>query len=135
MKQFRLFKHESGAFEVVPIGWSLAALCLNVIWAVQNGLFLQFFRFFFPAIITMIAGMWLLDLPGREAVGLACVIAAVVFGNGFVVYFSVVAYDWKADQLIKNGYEEIASIRGRTSQQALANWARSKQADCVLDAS
>ncbi len=132
MREFRLFKNQSGAFEVVPIGWSFLALFLNLFWAMQIGLFLRFLRYFMPALIVMAIGAFLLEVQNLEAVGTVCMLAGVVYGNGFVFYFSVVANDWRVEQLENKGYQQIARIRGRSAQQALSEWARSSQAESVL---
>ena len=133
MREFRLFKHPSGAFEVVPVGWSFWALFLHLFWAIGNGLFIRFTTYFIPAIALIVIGAFLLDTQQSHVVGEFFLIAALVYGNGFAFYFSFVAHDWRADALTAQGYEQIAAIRGRTGHEALSGWARSSQADEVLD--
>ena len=132
MRDFRLFKHPSGAFEVVPIGWSFWALLLHIFWAVGSGLFVRSALYLIPTIGLLAVGVYLHEVQQSKAFGELFFVAALLVGNGFVIYFSFVAHEWRADVLRGQGYEQIASIRGRTGRDALSRWARSDQADEVL---
>lgn len=133
MREFRLFKNRSGAFELTPVGWSHAALLFSMFWAIGNGVFLRFVRFMLPAFLGLAFGMFLLDMQQYESVGRALVYVAIVYGTGFVFYFAGVAHQWRADELIKNGYEQIATIHGRSAHEALKRWALSSDANSILD--
>ena len=133
MRNFRLFKHPSGAYEVVPIGWSFWALLLHVFWAMGSGLFVRFTLYLVPTFVLIAIGAYFHEVQQSRAIGEYLFIAALVLGNGFVIYFSFVAHEWRADLLTGQGYEQIAMIRGRTGHDALSRWARSDQADEVFD--
>ena len=133
MRDFRLFKHPSGAFEVVPIGWSFWALLLHVFWAMGSGLFVRFTLYLVPTFGLLAIGAYFHEVQQSRAVGEFFLIAALVLGNGFGVYFSFVAHEWRAEVLAGLGYEQVATIRGRTGHDALSRWARSTQADKVLN--
>jgi len=135
MREFRLFKYRSGAFEVLPVGWSVAALIFNMFWAIGNGVFWRFAKYILPAFLGMALGMFLLDTQLSESIGTACAYISTLYSTGFVFYFAAVAFQWRAEQLIKNGYEEIATIYGRSGREALNGWALSPDADRVLDSS
>jgi hypothetical protein len=135
MRKFRLFKHRSGAFELIPVGWSTTALVFNMFWAAGNGVFWRFVKYILPAFVGMAVGAFLLDEQLSESIGTACVYISILYGTGFVFYFAAVAFQWRADQLIKIGYEEIATIYGRSGHEALNRWALSPDADRVLDSS
>jgi hypothetical protein len=135
MREFRLFKDGSGAFEVLPVGWSAGALIFHMFWAIGNGVFWRFARYGLPAFLGSTLGLFLLDTQQYESLGTALVNISSVYGAGFVVYFSAVAFQWRAERLVRNGYDEIATIYGRSGREALNRWALSGDADQVLDAS
>ena len=135
MREFRLFKDRSGAFEILPVGWSAGALIFNMFWAIGNGVFWRFARYILPAFLGTAFGMFLLDTQLSESLGTALVYVSAIYGAGFVFYFATVAFQWRAEQLVKNGYDEIATIHGRTGREALNKWALSSDADQVLDSS
>ena len=135
MREFRLFKDRSGAFEILPVGWSAGALIFNMFWAIGNGVFWRFARYILPAFLGSAFGMYLLGTQLSESVGTALVYMSTIYSAGFVFYFAAVAFQWRAEQLVKNGYDEIATIHGRSGREALNRWALSSDADRVLDSS
>lgn len=133
MREFRLLRHNSGAYEILPVGWSFGALIFHVFWAIGNGLFLRCIYLFTPYLLFSAIGMFLLYVQKYEDMAGLCMQLSGLLGIASVIYFSAVAFDWRADLLMKKGYEEIATIYGRTGQQALNKWALSDDADRVLD--
>ena len=129
MRQFRLFKDLSGAYEILPVGWSAGALIFHMFWAIGNGVFWRFARYFLPGFLVSVLGIFLLDTHLSESFGTALVYIAAVYGAGFMIYFSAVAFQWRADQLVNNGYDEIATIYGHSESEALNKWALSSDAD------
>ena len=135
MREFRLFKHRSGSFEILPAGWSIAALILSIFWALGNGVFWRFARFILPAFLGMVLGMFPLDSQASETLGTVIVYISVMYCTGFTFYFGAVAFQWRAEHLIKRGYEEIATLHGRSGREALNSWALTPDADRVIDSS
>jgi hypothetical protein len=131
MREFRLFEHRSGAYELLVRGWSFWALMFHMFWAIGNGVFPRFAKFFLPACLVMGVGLLLLDIEEYELVAMIIVDLSILFVTGFVVYFSMVATRWRAELLVKNGYKLVATIRAWSGQQALKKWALSKKADEV----
>jgi hypothetical protein len=135
MREFRLFKDRSGAFEILPVGWSVGAFIFNMFWAIGNDIFWRFARYILPAFLGAAFGAYLLETQLSESFGTALVYMATIYCAGFMFYFAAVAFQWRAEQLVKDGYEEIAKIHGRSAREALNRWALSSDADQVLDSS
>ncbi len=133
MREFRLFKDHSGAFEILPVGWSFGALVFNMFWAIGNGLFARFARVALPAMLGMAVAMFLLDIQEFEGFARVLAYSSIAITAGFCFYFSTVAFEWRGQKLVENGYKHIATIYGRTGQQALEKWAMSEDADQVFD--
>ena len=79
--------------------------------------------------------MFLLDTQLSETLGTALVYMSAIYGVGFVFYFASVGFQWRAEQLVMNGYEQVATIYGRSGREALKRWALSSDADQTLDLS
>lgn len=135
MREFRLLKHKSGAYEILPVSWSFGALIFHVFWAIGNGLFLRFMRLISPALVLSAAGILLLNLPKYEDIAGLCTQLSGYIGLASVIFFAAVAFDWRAELLMKKGYEDVATIYGRTARLALNKWALSDDADRLLDKS
>ena len=129
MRDFRLFKHSSGAYELLPRGWSFWALLFHVFWAIGNGVFLRYAKFFIPALIATVIGALLLAFETYESVAFIVIDISALYFTAFSIYFSFVAFEWRADLLRHNGYEHIATIRAWTGRQALRKWSLSDEAD------
>ena len=135
MREFRLFKDRSGAYEILPVGWSAGALIFHIFWAIGNGVFWRFVRYALPAFLSSVLGFFLLGTQLSESLGTALVYVSAIYGAGFIFYFAAVAFQWRAEQLVNNGYDEIATIYGRSESEALKRWALSSDADQVSELS
>jgi len=133
MREFRLLKHKSGAYEILPVRWSIGAFIFHIFWAIGNGLFLRCLLLFTPSLLFSAVGVYLLSLQGYEGLAGLCMQLSALLGMASAIYFSAVAFNWRAELLMKKGYEEIATIYGRTARLALNKWALSADADHVLD--
>nr|MDJ0712529.1 hypothetical protein [Woeseiaceae bacterium] len=99
------------------------------------GVFWRFARYILPAFLGMALGMFLLDTQRSETLGTALVYMSAIYGACFAFFFATVAFRWRAEQLVKNGYDEIATIYGRSGPEALNRWALSSDADQFLNSS
>lgn len=133
MRQFRLLKDQTGAFELLPVGPSYVAMLFHVFWAAGNGLFVRCMLLFVPGIILAFVSIYLYGFPTYEHLGYPTMMLASISSGAAAVYFGIVAHKWREEHLIKKGYELIATVTGRTAQIALNKWALSKDADKVLD--
>lgn len=133
MREFRLLKHKSGAYEILPVRWSIGALIFHIFWAIGNGLFLRCLRLFTPSLLFSAVGVYLLSLQRYEGLAGLCMQLSALTGMAAAIFFSAVAFNWRAELLMKKGYDEVATIHGRTAQQALHKWALSGDADRILD--
>ena len=122
MRTFRLYVHPSGAYEIVPRGWSFRALVLGPLWAIGNGVFLRYVKMVVAPFLLLGVGMALLD---TEVGGWAAVVAAlmgVLWAHGTWVYFAARAFDWRAELLEKNGYEFVTGQSAWSGRLALKKW-------------
>ena len=105
---------------------------LHVFWAIGNGVFPRYAKFFLPPFIATAIGFLLLELEAYELVAMLAINISSLFFTAFSVYFSFVAFDWRAKLLRDNGYEHISTIRAWTGRQALERWSKSAEADSVI---
>ena len=116
---------------MLPVGWSASALVFNIFWAIGNGIFWRFARYILPAFLGMIFGAFLIESQRYEFFGKAVVLVSTLYSTVFVFYFATVAFKWRGEQLIKNGFDQLATIHGRSGHEALNKWALSSDADRV----
>lgn len=79
----------------------------------------------------MAIGLLLLDIEKYELVAIVGIDLSILFFAGFVLYFSAVAFDWRAELLENSGYKHVATIDAWTGRQALRTWSASCGTDRV----
>ena len=133
MRQFKLLKDQTGAFELLPVGPSFVAMLFHVFWAAGNGLFVRCVLLFVPGIVLAFVSIYFFGSSTYEDFGFPCMMLASIASGAAAIYFGSVAHKWREEYLVRKGFELIATISGRTAQLALNKWALSKDADKVLD--
>jgi hypothetical protein len=114
-RAFLLYVNRTGAYELVPSGWSLSAALLGPYWTAANGLLTRFVLLGLPAVpLAILAGT-----VSRVflAIGAAYVLAA------FFIYFPARAFVWRAAMLQARGYQLRQQILAESSSQAFAKYA------------
>lgn len=86
MREFQLSEHKSGAYELLPNGWSFGALALHMFWAISDGVFLRFAKFFLPPVVVMAIGIFLLDIEEYEFVAIVGIVLSNLFLTGFTFF-------------------------------------------------
>ena len=128
MRTFRFYVHPSGAYELVPIGWSFWALVLGPLWAIGNGVFLRYVKMVVAPFLLLSVGLALFD---TEVGGWAAIVAAligVLWAHVVWLCFAARAFDWRAELLEKNGYEFVAGQSAWSGKQALKRWSSTEAA-------
>ncbi|MEN6330869.1 MAG: DUF2628 domain-containing protein [Smithella sp.] len=126
MKQYKVFKHPSGAIEAVKQGWSWPAFFFSFIWAMVKKMWalgVGFFAAFF--ILGIILGI-ILGLAGVKEnaanglINIAAIIANSVFGvNGNA---------WREKNLLSRGFEFRDTVTAANPDGAMALILKSDQA-------
>jgi hypothetical protein len=122
MKQYKVFKHPSGAMEAVKQGWSWPAFFFSFIWALVKKMWALggglFAVFFILGIILGIAGAEKGVADGL--INIAAIIVNIVFGiNGNA---------WREKNLISRGFEFRDTVTAANPDGAMALILKSDQA-------
>lgn len=114
MKQYKMFKHPSGAIEAVKQGWSWPAFFFSIIWAMikkmwaLGGGFLV--AFFILGLILGIAGAE--EGVADGLINIAGIIVNIVFGiNGNA---------WREKNLLSRGFEFQDTVTAANPDGAMA---------------
>lgn len=113
MKQYKVFKHPSGAIEAVKQGWSWPAFFFSFIWAMVKkmwplgiGVLIGFF------VLGMVVGAAGGGNGGEALINIAAIISNVVFGlNGNA---------WREANLHSRGYELEDTVTAANPEGAVA---------------
>tara|TARA_R110001592_G_C12655855_1_gene701878 strand:- start:177 stop:548 length:372 start_codon:yes stop_codon:yes gene_type:complete len=116
-REYRLYARDEGPYELVPQGYSVLAMFLQLFWAIANGVFLKFVCLFIPIIIL---GNVAESIPG---VG-SFILMPYIF-LAFLVYFPLRAFAWREKVLTNKGYKLITSVRAKSAQAALQKYSES----------
>lgn len=116
-REYRLYAKDDGPYELVPQGYSVLAMFLQLFWAIANGVFLKFVGLFIPVIVLANVAE---SIP---AVGSFMLIPYIYLA--FLVYFPLRAFAWREKVLTTKGYKLITSVRAKSAQAALRKYAES----------
>ena len=122
MKQYKVFKHPSGAIEAVKQGWSWPAFFFSFIWAMVKKMWALgvgfFAAFFILGIILGLAGVK--ENAANGLINIAAIIANIVFGvNGNA---------WREKNLLSRGFEFRGTVTAANPDGAMALILKSDQA-------
>lgn len=113
MKQYKIFRHPTGATEAVKQGWSWPAFFFSFIWAMVKkqwalgvGLVAAFI------ILGVILGLAGAGEEGDALINVVSIIVSIVFGvNG---------NSWREKNLLSRGYEHVDSVTAANPEGAIA---------------
>jgi|LAHU01.1.fsa_nt_gb hypothetical protein len=122
MKQYKVFKHPSGAIEAVKQGWSWPAFFFSFIWAMVKKMWALgvgfFAAFFILGIILGLAGVK--ENAANGLINIAAIIVNIVFGvNGNA---------WREKNLLSRGFEFRDTVTAANPDGAMALILKSDQA-------
>lgn len=114
MKQYKVFKHPSGAIEAVKQGWSWPAFFFSFIWAMVKKMWALgvgfFAAFFILGIILGLAGVK--ENAANGLINIAAIIVNIVFGvNGNA---------WREKNLLSRGFEFRDTVTAANPDGAMA---------------
>lgn len=97
MKQFKIFKHPSGAIEAVKQGWSWPAFFFGVIWAMMK----KMWKLSIGVVLAFLAIGFITGIAASEQMG-----EAIVNGLGLTanLMFGVHGNSWREESLILRGF-------------------------------
>ena len=119
-REYRLFARDDGPYELVPKGYSVLAMLLQVFWAIANGVFLKFICLYIPVLVLGIVA------DSVSAVGSYLLLAYIPLA--FLVYFPLKAFAWREKVLTAKGYKLITAVRATSAKAALGKYAESVSA-------
>jgi hypothetical protein len=108
MKQYKVFKHSTGAIEAVKQGWSWPAFLFSFIWAVAK-------KMWAIGIGLFILSLIFISMVGREAYVLINGISVVVS-----VIFGIYGNSWREKNLESRGYEMKDTVTAANPRDAMA---------------
>ena len=122
MKQYKVFKHPSGAIEAVKQGWYWPAFFFSFIWAMVKKMWALgvgfFAAFFILGIILGLAGVK--ENAANGLINIAAIIVNIVFGvNGNA---------WREKNLLSRGFEFRDTVTAANPDGAMALILKSDQA-------
>jgi len=108
MKQYKVFKHSTGAIEAVKQGWSWPAFLFSFIWAVAK-------KMWAIGIGLFILSLIFISMVGREAfvpINGISVVVSVIFG--------IYGNSWREKNLESRGYEMKDTVKAANPRDAMA---------------
>jgi hypothetical protein len=114
MKQYKIFKHPSGATEAVKQGWSWPAFLFSFLWAMVK-------KMWAIGIGLFILSAIFISMAGKEAHILINGISVVVS-----VIFGIYGNSWREKNLESRGYEMKGTVTAAKPEEALAMFIKSE---------
>lgn len=114
MKQYKIFKHPSGATEAVKQGWSWPAFLFSFVWAMVKKMWAIGIGLFILSVIFI-------SMVGTGAdllINIISVIVSVVFG--------MYGNSWREKNLESRGFEIKDTVTAANPQEAIALFIKSE---------
>jgi len=108
MKQYKVFKHSTGAIEAVKQGWSWPAFLFSFIWAVAK-------KMWAIGIGLFILSLIFISMVGREPYVLINGISVAVS-----VIFGIYGNSWREKNLESRGYAMHDTVTAANPRDAMA---------------
>jgi hypothetical protein len=113
MKQFKIFKHPSGAIEAVKQGWSWPAFFFGFVWAMMK----KMWKLSIGVVLAILVIGFITGIAASEEMG-----EAILNGIGMTanLMFGVHGNSWREESLIARGFTVKKTISAASAGAAVA---------------
>jgi hypothetical protein len=114
VKQYKIFKHPSGATEAVKQGWSWPAFLFSFIWAMVKKMW------------AIGIGLFILSLIFISMVGTGADLIINIISIIVSVVFGMYGNSWREKNLDSRGYEVQGTVTAANPEEAIALFMKSE---------
>ncbi|MCG3117335.1 MAG: DUF2628 domain-containing protein [Candidatus Manganitrophus sp. SA1] len=113
MKQFKIFKHPSGAIEAVKQGWSWPAFFFGFVWAMMK----KMWKLSIGVVLAILVIGFITGIAASEEMG-----EAILNGIGMTanLMFGVHGNSWREESLIARGFAVKKMVSAASAGAAVA---------------
>lgn len=113
MKQFKIFKHPSGAIEAVKQGWSWPAFFFGFVWAMMK----KMWKLSIGVVLAILVIGFITGIAASEEMG-----EAILNGIGMTanLMFGVHGNSWREESLTARGFALKKTISAASPRAAVA---------------
>ncbi|WDT75723.1 MAG: DUF2628 domain-containing protein [Candidatus Manganitrophus sp.] len=113
MKQFKIFKHPSGAIEAVKQGWSWPAFFFGFVWAMMK----KMWKLSIGVVLAILVIGFITGIAASEEMG-----EAILNGIGMTanLMFGVHGNSWREESLTARGFTVKKTISAASAGAAVA---------------